>query len=494
MPELVITTAGRQAAIDANKLGLTVRMTRIAVGTGKYVPVATQTSLQSQVAVVDIAHGLSIGTDTLQVSGRFTAGAWAAYELGVILSDGTLFAVGSSATAGDFPTKELGTDVVVTVTLLISDVPSGSVQVLASVQTTVPNATTTERGIVELADAGDPDTDAERAVTLDLLQAKIDASLAALAGAAPAALDTLAEIAAALKNNPDIIADLMAAIALRARLDGAVFTGRTRGLTRPDNDDGRDFATTEWVHDNAVSILNTALGTEEWQMGFDIVDGLLLLSQQLAVRQTAAVSLAAIRTEYPAITRLQAALALQAGGYDGVAINAALDAVYNQTAAQYAGILAAGGYAASYTATSLLAAYPALTASQMAVTLLAAYPTLTASQMAVALLGGGYHGVIFSPRRAIETQTTTADFDDALMPTHVGIRYYGDGTPGSSAVGPVIVGYSLASLPVAFNPDGGGVVALKTSTVSYAAGSVTISINEDTGLSNYYWIDEIIVW
>ena len=247
MTDLIITDAGRQAAIDANNMGLTVRMTRIAVGTGQYVPTAAQTTLQTQVAVADIAAGLAIGTDQVQVSARFTAGAWDAYELGVFLFDGTLFAVGSSSMDGDFPTKEAGTDVVVTCTLLISNVPSGSVTVDASIQTTVPNATTTERGIAELADDTDSETDDERAVTPVLLKTRIDAIVTQLAGTAPAALDTIAELAAALRNNPDIVTELLAAIALRARLGGAMFTGATQGLTRAAGDDTTHFASTAFV-------------------------------------------------------------------------------------------------------------------------------------------------------------------------------------------------------------------------------------------------------
>ena len=253
MPELIITNAGRQAAIDANNMGLTVRMTRIAVGTGQYVPTAAQTTLQAQVAVVDIAAGLAIGSDQVQVSARFTAGAWDAYELGVFLQDGTLFAVGSSAQVGDFPTKEAGTDVVVTCTLLISDVPSGSVSVLASIQTTIPKATTTQDGVVELADASDPETDNERAMTPALVRSRIDIAIDGLAGTAPDVLDTLTEIAAALKNNPSIIDELLTAIALRARLGGATFTGATQGLTRQAGDNTRHFATTAFVQGENTS-------------------------------------------------------------------------------------------------------------------------------------------------------------------------------------------------------------------------------------------------
>ena len=479
MPDLLITNAGRQAAIDADNLGMTVRMARIAVGTGQYVPVATQTTLQNQVAVQDIARGLAIGTDTLQVSARFTAGVWDAYELGLFLSDDTLFAVGSSSTPGDFPTKEGGVDVVVTATLLISDVPSDSVRVLASVEAAVPHATTLERDIVELADEMDPDTDGERAVTLELLKTKTDAVVTRIVGAAPALLDTLVEIATTLQDNPDVIADLLAAIALRARLDGAVFSGRTRGLTRPDNDDGQDFATTEWVNDNTDKVLT-------------VIDDLARLATQTATT-TATELLAA----YPALTASQMATALLAA-YPALTASqmaTALLAAYPAlTASQMATALLAvyPALTASQMATALLAVYPALTASQMATALLAAYPALTASQMATALLASGY-GVLFSPNVPTEAQVATADFDDSLNPTYVGIRYYGDGNQSSMSVGPNAIGYAISDLPVTFNPDG-GFESPATSMVSYISGTVTINISDDRGPANYYWIDAIVVW
>lgn len=43
-----------------------------------------------------------------------------------------------------------------------------------------------------------------------------------------------------------------------ARKDGAIFTGRARGLTRPAGDNGEDFATTAWVR-GRIDALNTAV-------------------------------------------------------------------------------------------------------------------------------------------------------------------------------------------------------------------------------------------
>ena len=94
-------------------------------------------------------------------------------------------------------------------------------------------------------------SDAEvRAGVLDtkaVTPVRLAAALRRLVDAAPAALDTLNELAAALGDDPNFAATVNAAIAARARLDGATFTGRTRGLTRPAGDNGTDFATTAFV-------------------------------------------------------------------------------------------------------------------------------------------------------------------------------------------------------------------------------------------------------
>ena len=72
-----------------------------------------------------------------------------------------------------------------------------------------------------------------------------------LLDAPPGALDTLNELAAALGDDPNFSATISAAINLRARLDGATFTGTLRAPTPPDDADDTRVATTEWVKDNA---------------------------------------------------------------------------------------------------------------------------------------------------------------------------------------------------------------------------------------------------
>ena len=57
--------------------------------------------------------------------------------------------------------------------------------------------------------------------SVDQIKASIAAAIDALVGSAPGALDTLAELAAALDDDPDIITDLLSAQALRVRVDAS---------------------------------------------------------------------------------------------------------------------------------------------------------------------------------------------------------------------------------------------------------------------------------
>lgn len=70
---------------------------------------------------------------------------------------------------------------------------------------------------------------------------KVAAKIANLTGNAPAALDTLYELAAAIGNDPNIRQTLLNAIALKASLTGADFTGRV-------------LATEMWVQSGAPTI------------------------------------------------------------------------------------------------------------------------------------------------------------------------------------------------------------------------------------------------
>ena len=98
MINMVITTAGRQALINASQTGInSVEIAQIGVGTGKYTATGSQTALQSEIKRLNIIEGGSAGDHSIHVAYQDeTTDAYSIYEFGLFLSDGTLFAVYSS--------------------------------------------------------------------------------------------------------------------------------------------------------------------------------------------------------------------------------------------------------------------------------------------------------------------------------------------------------------------------------------------------------------
>ena len=175
MPEFVITDAGLAAAQDAANRGLTLRLTTIVVGDGRHDPDATATALAgTELARAPLGQATSTGPQTT-MHALFEAGAWTAYELGVLTADGTLFAIKSAADGSYSLTKASSDTIALSTTILLSGVPSGSVTVSAAFEAAVEQATETRRGIAEIADNTEMDTgtDDERIVTPAKLERRI---------------------------------------------------------------------------------------------------------------------------------------------------------------------------------------------------------------------------------------------------------------------------------------------------------------------------------
>lgn len=79
----------------------------------------------------------------------------------------------------------------------------------------LPDATTTTKGIIEIATLAEvtTGTDTARAVTPQGVKQAFDAALAAVVGGAPGVLDTLDELAAALGDDPNFAATMASFIA-----------------------------------------------------------------------------------------------------------------------------------------------------------------------------------------------------------------------------------------------------------------------------------------
>ena len=99
--DIIVTAAGRQALINAAQTGMApVVINRIGVGTGKYTPSATQTTLVAETKRLPIVEGGNAGDNSIHVAYRDSStDSYSIYEIGLFLSDGTLFAVTSQTNA-----------------------------------------------------------------------------------------------------------------------------------------------------------------------------------------------------------------------------------------------------------------------------------------------------------------------------------------------------------------------------------------------------------
>jgi len=132
-----LTNAGLNAALDADANGLTLSLTQIGIGSGKYTPAATRTALQTEIARYPLSGGdVESNSKTLRFSAILeSVTTQQAFEVGLFTSTGVLFAVASTT----------GTDPLILVTaniafvgsfgLVVSEIPPGSVTVV-----TDPNA------------------------------------------------------------------------------------------------------------------------------------------------------------------------------------------------------------------------------------------------------------------------------------------------------------------------------------------------------------------
>ncbi|WP_300173759.1 phage tail protein [uncultured Aliivibrio sp.] len=93
---LLITDAGIAASIQASNLGVSYKITQIAMGASGYTPTHNQTSLRDETARRPITQGSVPGLGQLHFEVLFDGDIeYEAREIGYFLEDGTLFAVDS---------------------------------------------------------------------------------------------------------------------------------------------------------------------------------------------------------------------------------------------------------------------------------------------------------------------------------------------------------------------------------------------------------------
>ncbi len=135
-----ITNAGLAAVAGAHASGRSVEITHIALGRGRagaapaYDATGTETALAREMLRVPVASGEVIETGVILLQAMVAAGGPAqgwAYELGLFLDDGTLFALSANA---DAPLLYVSgaEDLLLAQTVAISALPAGSVMWNAS--------------------------------------------------------------------------------------------------------------------------------------------------------------------------------------------------------------------------------------------------------------------------------------------------------------------------------------------------------------------------
>ena len=175
MANLIVTDAGIAAIRNAEASGTNqVVVSSIKIGSGQWEPDASATALQNVFKTYDAIAGGAVGDNIIHLEvldaseDRFVA-----YEMGVFLDDGTLFALASSTS------PILDKSSVAQVMLAIDIVISGADNItfeFPSAEFNVPPATTEIQGVVELATDAEclTGTDAVRAVTPHGLKAVAD--------------------------------------------------------------------------------------------------------------------------------------------------------------------------------------------------------------------------------------------------------------------------------------------------------------------------------
>lgn len=95
---LKITDAGKNAILDSENSGITLRLKNLAIGSGKYTPTGDETALQSEISRHSIVSGnVEPQSHTLRFSASITSNTEiSVFEIGLMTESNVLFAVASS--------------------------------------------------------------------------------------------------------------------------------------------------------------------------------------------------------------------------------------------------------------------------------------------------------------------------------------------------------------------------------------------------------------
>ena len=168
---LVITDAGRAALVNSRNTGTNeVVISEIALGSGLWNPTPDATELKSEIKRIDSFGGESISPDTIHVTIQdYTTDTYTLSEFGLYTDTGVLFAIYAQNTR----ILEKDEDGIV---LLAADIvlesPDAESVVFTGGGFSLPPATLTIRGLIELAtqEEADAGKDTERAIVPAILK------------------------------------------------------------------------------------------------------------------------------------------------------------------------------------------------------------------------------------------------------------------------------------------------------------------------------------
>lgn len=172
---MLITSAGLREVVNAEHDGTApIKLTQIALGTGKYVPSAERTSLEAEFKRFDAISGGAVGDNVLHVSARDASSeTYVVYEIGLFTESGTLFAVCSD----EMPLiqKSARSQALLSIDMAVVGFSAESI-VLGDTNFLNPPATTTTAGVVYLASDSDIEegTSISKVVTAKALKNALD--------------------------------------------------------------------------------------------------------------------------------------------------------------------------------------------------------------------------------------------------------------------------------------------------------------------------------
>lgn len=161
---LKITDAGRQALVDAENTGtLPLKLSVIALGSGRYTPTGTETALQAEIKPLNTFGAEVVAPDTIHVTiTDESADTYTLGEFGLYTDTGVLFAIYSQTSP--ILEKAANAMMLLSVDVVLTSVTPGSVTI-GDTDFILPPATETRQGLVELA------SNAEALAGTDLLRA-----------------------------------------------------------------------------------------------------------------------------------------------------------------------------------------------------------------------------------------------------------------------------------------------------------------------------------